>query len=193
MNPSMNMNVNSNEPAYWYVLSDGIEQGPMNVTEIMEGLKAGTLNEDSLVRLDAWEKTVRLARLGGAEEMRRLERGREPKKAGDLFLADDPVMQDAEVVRLEKRLRWVRWVEWIGVVVIASVAVSWTVQTARLIGHGTIWLAGAVYLVTAVVGWVLFCSIVAGVVSGALSSRCLWLDRREQRRVEKGESKPGGV
>lgn len=190
---NMTMNVNPNEPAYWCVLSDGIEQGPMNVSEIMERLAAGTLNEDSLVRLDAWQKTVRLARLGGAEEMRRLERGSAPKKAGDLFLADDPVMQDAEVMRLEKRLRWVRRVEWIGAVVIVSVAVSWTVQTARLLGHGAIWLAGAVYLVTAVVGWMLLCSIAAGTVSGALSGRCLWLDRREQRRVEKAESKLGGV
>ena len=97
------MTANSKEPAYWYVQSDGIEQGPMSVSEIMAQMQAGTLTEDSLVRLDAWEKRVRLGRLGGAEEMRRLERGREPHKSGDLFLADDPVMQDAEVMRLEKR------------------------------------------------------------------------------------------
>jgi len=183
------MNPNSKEPAYWYVQSDGIEQGPMSVTEVMAQLEAGTLNVDSLIRLDAWEKTVRLARLGGAEEMRRLERGPEPKKVGDLFLPDDPVMQDAEVVRLEKRLRWIRRVELAGYMVFCLIYANWTRQTVQGLGMRAVWI-GLIYLVTSVVGWMLFCSIAAGVVSAALSSRCLWLDRREQRRKEGVDSKP---
>lgn len=182
------MTANSKEPAYWYVQSDGIEQGPMSVSEIMAQMQAGTLTEDSLVRLDAWEKRVRLGRLGGAEEMRRLERGREPHKSGDLFLADDPVMQDAEVMRLEKRLRWIRRVELVGYWVIVLISLYWMWQMAQTLGQRAFWI-GMCSLVPWVVGWMLLCSIAAGAVSSALSSRCLWLDRREQRRGEKADSK----
>lgn len=214
-NQATNMNVNPKEPAYWYVLSDGIEQGPMNVTEIMERLKSGALNEDSLVRLDAWEKTVRLARLGGVEEMRRLERGGHSKRVEDSSQNKNSLMQDAEVVRLQERLRWVRRIEKLGLVVIAALALFgaamvvvgggvslsiFEVKAKGATGFVVLGLVGLVLLegVVKAAIWIVLTSIAGGAVSGALSSRCLWLERSEggygeRRRVRQRESERRGL
>lgn len=169
------MNTLAKSDKRWFIRRDDVEHGPYGIADLHQQEEAGEMDDNTLVRLDAWDYTVRLRALGGWAEMKRLESaGR--TGAGDLGFPVGIYHSDPEIARLVKRTHRIEVLQWLGVCVILILGLAVALKSRMPLGSWESLAGWIVWLLLPLGAWLLIGAIAASATSNAISSRCLLLE-----------------